>query len=253
MKTNTWQSGLSHSLAKQIRQRRWSPKRTLLLAGATLLLLYAGLLAAMPTDAAAARPASDTAPVAPQQAEPTAIAEQRESDPEEGVLAEGAVSPGLLAEFDRLAADSEPAAQEQFGGDTPGQSGAVSTIFASLLLIVAAIYGGVWLYRRYTGGGAQGGLAVGGGLLAVQESHAIGPNQKLHLVRVGEELLLIGATDQSISFLARCDGQQADSGGFSSHLQNAMSTEQSSGLDLSEGLQRLRSLSNSGFRGGGDD
>lgn len=240
MKTNTWQSGLSNSLAQQIRQRRWSPKRTLLLAGAALLLLYAGLLAAMPTDAAAARPVADNAPAALRQAEPTPAAEA------------GDVSPALLAEFDRLAADSEPAAQEQFGAENPGQSGAVSTIFASLLLIVAAIYGGVWLYRRYAGG-AQGGVAVGGGMLAVQESHAIGPNQKLHLVRVGEELLLIGATDQSISFLARCDGEQTDSGGFSSHLQSAMTTEQSSGLDLSEGLQRLRNLSNAGFRGGSDD
>lgn len=250
MKTPSWQSGLSQSLAAQINRRQLSPKRTLLVAGAVLVLLYAGLLAALPADAAvpAVGASEATQPLPAQfQTQPTPVA-----PPDRETARDEAVSPGLLAEYDRLAAGSDPFDAEESPAAPTDQSNAISTIFAGLFLIVAAIYGGVWLYKRY-GSGQGSGLAVGGQMLAVQESHAIGPHQKLHLVRVGDELLLIGATDQSISFLARYDGEVVGNTGFAGHLQNAMATEKSRGLDLSEGLQRLRNLSNSGFRGGSDD
>jgi len=96
---------------------------------------------------------------------------------------------------------------------------------------------------------------LGGRLLSVQESQSIGPNQKLHLVRMGNELLLIGATEQNISFLARYDGD-VTSDSFADHLQSAITPESeqsSSGLDLNDGLRRLRGVNRSGMRGGSND
>ena len=42
-----------------------------------------------------------------------------------------------------------------------------------------------------------------GGLIDVVSTTSIGPNRTLHVVRVGEEILLVGSTDHSITALAR--------------------------------------------------
>ena len=160
-----------------------------------------------------------------------------------------------MAEFDRLASNDGKVVREEFGADTQSPTGLVGTMVFSLLLIVVVIYGGVWLYKRSTAQARMNGLLADGRLLAVQESQTIGPNQKLHLVRMGDELLLIGATDQNISFLARYDGEQTNDS-FADHLQTAVTSgsgQKGSSPDLSEGLQRLRDLSRSGFRGGSND
>jgi len=238
MANPSWQATASAGLAQQIRQRRWSRRRTLAVTGLALLLLYAGLLSAVQGRAIAAPP---QAAVAPQSA-PTPQPAPAQAD-------ESSVSPALLAELERLqgggAIDSRA-----FGPESAEQNNPAGTLLFSLLLIAGAVYGGVWLYKRYSGNltAAQSG----GRLLAVQESQAIGPNQKLHLVRLGDELLLIGATEQNISFLARFDGDANDAS-FAEHLHSAIGPESSSGLDLSEGLQRLRELARSGKREGGDD
>ncbi len=231
-------------MADSMQSGHWSRRRTLAVSGAALLLLYIGLLWATGGRATAA-------PTLAQQSAPP-------PQPTSQATPEGkgeSLSPTLLAEFDRLASNNDEAATDSFGESEQTTSGVVSTMTLSLLLIVGAIYAGVWLYKRQTASGPAGGLLLGGRLLAVQESQTIGPNQKLHLVRMGDELLLIGATEQNISFLARYDGEVADSS-FAGHLQSATlpgSPVTNSGLDLNEGLQRLRELGRSTLRGGGGD
>ena len=43
----------------------------------------------------------------------------------------------------------------------------------------------------------------GGGMIDVVSTTPLGPNRALHVVRVGEEILLLGATDHSITALTR--------------------------------------------------
>ena len=248
MKISSWpmMKATSHNAAPAQRSR-WSRRRTLITAAGALLLLYAGLLFALRGNAQAAEPSASPA----QESSTPTPATGTDEAPQEN----GAVSPTFLAEFDRLAGNEEEGASEPFVAEERSTSGLVSTLLFSLMLIVASIYGGVWLYRRYAKPTSANGLLLGGRLLSVQESQSIGPNQKLHLVRMGNELLLIGATEQNISFLARYDGD-VTSDSFADHLQSAITpeSEQSgSGLDLSDGLRRLRGVNRSGMRGSSND
>ena len=47
------------------------------------------------------------------------------------------------------------------------------------------------------------GLVVVVGLIDVVSSTSIGPNRTLHVVRVGEEIILVGSTDHTITALTR--------------------------------------------------
>lgn len=252
MATSSWQTTVTTALASGMDRHKWSRRRTLAMSAAVLLALYVSLLWATGGNAATAPQAEGpTLPALPQPAVPP----QPATEPTPAASADGAVSPALLAEFDRLASNQGAVATDGFGESAQNPSGIVGTMTLSLLLILGAVYAGVWLYKRRGTPSGTDGLLPDGRLLAVQESQSIGPNQKLHLVRMGDELLLIAATEQNITFLARYDGETANDS-FADHLRSAItpgSGQKSAGLDLNEGLQRLRGYTRSGIRGGGDD
>lgn len=249
MKISSWQTNVTSQIATQAKRNGWSRQRTLISAASVLLLLYVGLLFALPDDAQAAPPSALPALSVAPQAAPTQTPTDGAGDTPP---ADGGVSPVLLAEFDRLAGNQGESVRQESSEESQSTPSMVSTLFFYLVLIVATIYGGVWLYKRYTMSANPGGLLVGGRLLAIQESQSIGPNQKLHLVRMGNELLLIGATEQNISFLARYDGDVANDS-FAEHLQSAITPDggqSSAGMDMGDRLRQLRNLNQSGFRGG---
>jgi flagellar protein FliO/FliZ len=74
-----------------------------------------------------------------------------------------------------------------------------------LALVVAVIWGGVaamrWYVRRMNGAKGRGAF----GALEVMETHALGPNRTLHLVRLGDRAVLIGATPERITQLLTVD------------------------------------------------
>jgi flagellar biogenesis protein FliO len=74
-------------------------------------------------------------------------------------------------------------------------------LMARLALVVAVIWVAVmamrWWVRRMQGGGSRGAL----GALEVIETHALGPNRALHLVRLGDRAVLVGATQERITQL----------------------------------------------------
>lgn len=51
----------------------------------------------------------------------------------------------------------------------------------------------------------------GDSLIDVVATTSIGPSRALHLVRVGEEIVLVGATDQSVNVIARIGAEDAPS------------------------------------------
>jgi flagellar biosynthetic protein FliO len=75
-------------------------------------------------------------------------------------------------------------------------------IIIKLVAVLLLIIGGAIFLRRWQ---VKSGLGRFGGRLSVVETVRLSPKQAVHLVRVGKQHLLIGATDQSISMLSIVD------------------------------------------------
>jgi flagellar biosynthetic protein FliO len=75
-------------------------------------------------------------------------------------------------------------------------------IIVKLIAVLLLIIGGAIFLRRWQ---VKSGLGRFGGHLNVVETVRLSPKQAVHLVRVGKQHLLIGATDQAISMLATVD------------------------------------------------
>lgn len=72
-------------------------------------------------------------------------------------------------------------------------------VFLRLILVVIAIYIAAMLFRRWQ----TGTLKRPDRQLSLLETLQLNPRRAIHLVRAGEQVFLIGATDQSISILGQ--------------------------------------------------
>lgn len=77
-------------------------------------------------------------------------------------------------------------------------TGVIIKLISVLLLIIGAAV----LLRRWQ---LKGGFQKKNGQLGVLETIRLSPRQAIHLVRVGDRHLLIGATDQSINILTQIE------------------------------------------------
>jgi flagellar biosynthetic protein FliO len=64
-----------------------------------------------------------------------------------------------------------------------------------LVVVVALIYGVYWLLKRYSG--SKSGRSDG--RMAIVATTALAPNRALHLVSVGDELVLVGSAEQGVT------------------------------------------------------
>jgi flagellar biosynthetic protein FliO len=71
-------------------------------------------------------------------------------------------------------------------------------ILVKLSLIVGLIYGALWVFRRWRGADLRSGAKK----IDVLETVHLSPRRAIHLVRAGDREVLIGATDQNITFLS---------------------------------------------------
>jgi flagellar biogenesis protein FliO len=78
--------------------------------------------------------------------------------------------------------------------------------FIKMLLILGVLVGALVAVGRWKGGVMQSQARR----LSIIETTRLGPKQALHLVRVGERMLLIGATDQGMSALLEVDPAQVE-------------------------------------------
>lgn len=109
----------------------------------------------------------------------------------------------LLAPSLVLAADGErtPLGIEGSGApsapETVGASGGtlVRTI-VGLAIVIGVIYGLTWVLRQVKSSKAE---AAGGSGLATLASLPLGTNRSLHLVRAGDEVVLVGAGDHGVT------------------------------------------------------
>lgn len=93
------------------------------------------------------------------------------------------------------------------GGEQVGTgSGSIARVLVGLLIVVAVIYGVTWLLKQLKGGGAQTPSADG---LEQLTSLPLQGGGALSLVRVGDELLLVGSGANGASTLRRYTEEEA--------------------------------------------
>jgi len=88
-----------------------------------------------------------------------------------------------------------------------GEGGGTMLRLGIGLIVVMGLIAAVWYVlkriqrSRYPALDEKGGAGTGG-LIDVVTTTSLGPNRSLHLVRVGDELVLIGSTDHGVTSLA---------------------------------------------------
>lgn len=82
----------------------------------------------------------------------------------------------------------------------PSYGDALLRMVLALVGVSAGVLGAAWVFRRL---GEK--RARGGSVLQVIESRSLGPRQSVHLMKVGDEYLLIGVSDGHIATLAGAD------------------------------------------------
>jgi flagellar protein FliO/FliZ len=148
-------------------RRRTRPTAPRTTARARLAALAAGLATTAPTAGpAAAQAGTRSAPV----------------DPETLPIPEGSPAPTSLS----------------------GEGGGTLLRLGIGLIVVIGLIAAVWFVMKRIQRGRYPALEEGGpALIDVVTTTPLGPNRSLHLVRVGEELVLVGSTDHSVTGLAR--------------------------------------------------
>ena len=90
---------------------------------------------------------------------------------------------------------------------------------AATAIVIALIFGLAWIARRFTGGAASGGL------IRVRSAAAVGARERVVIVEVGEQWLVLGVASGQVSLLAtlpRSELPDAPAGSrFSAHLAHA--------------------------------
>ncbi len=98
------------------------------------------------------------------------------------------------------------------GGSNAATNGMGDTIVRmgiGLLVVVGLVLGVWYLMKRARRSSMPGMGSSGKGLVDVVATTPLGPTRFLHLVRVGGELILLGATDHTITAVARLTPDEA--------------------------------------------
>jgi flagellar biogenesis protein FliO len=84
------------------------------------------------------------------------------------------------------------------GSETLSTAGLVFEVILKLGVVLVLIYASLYFLRRWQVG-RPGGLPP---QVTILETTRLSPRQALHLVRVGSQVMLIGATDHSLALLS---------------------------------------------------
>jgi len=82
----------------------------------------------------------------------------------------------------------------------------VLDVYLKLGVVIALLYGGVYVFRRWQ----VHPLNRSRRRMTVLETTRLTPRQAIHLVKIGTQVLVIGATDQSLATLAEFSLAEAD-------------------------------------------
>jgi flagellar protein FliO/FliZ len=128
------------------------------------------------------------------------------------LVAGAALSAHLLLPALALADRASESTPVNLGGDADAApahvgGGSFARVIAGLFVVVAAIYGVTWLLKRLKGVGGTG--SGRSGAMEAVSSLALAGGGTLHLVRVGDELLLVGSGSQGATTLRGWEVEEA--------------------------------------------
>jgi flagellar protein FliO/FliZ len=133
----------------------------------------------------------------------------------------------LMAAFPAMAEPAAPQAQLSTATRTPDTLSTLVSLGLGLLAVIAIIYGCAWLIRRMTGMTGMNNSAI-----KVVSVMALGARERIAVVDVAGQQLLLGITPSTIRTLHVFDepvvkaGGSAPSGEFARKLQSLMSKTQ---------------------------
>jgi flagellar biosynthetic protein FliO len=118
---------------------------------------------------------------------------------------------------DQAGLNDQAAPNVAYKGREFSVAGSIVKMVAALALVVAAIYGGVYLLRKIMGPKySRNGQSD---ILEVVETAHIGPRKSVSLVRVGGKSVLIGTTDSHIAVLTELDDAQTETALAAKHVE----------------------------------
>ncbi|WP_100639441.1 flagellar biosynthetic protein FliO [Marinobacter salexigens] len=131
----------------------------------------------------------------------------------------------LLLTGSALAEESAKATQSTAGkavGNAPDTLGTLLSLGAGLLAVIAIIYGCAWIIRRMNGMTGMNNSAI-----KVVSVMAIGARERIALIEVGGQQILLGITPSAIRTLQVfeepvVEAGKANSGDFAKRLQGMM-------------------------------
>ena len=97
----------------------------------------------------------------------------------------------------------EPDAESPLGG-----ASFVFDLILAFLFLMGVLFIGLYVVRRWQ----RGGSASGAHRLQILESKHLSPKQAVHLIRAGQRLFVVGATDQGISLISEIENEPVVSG-----------------------------------------
>lgn len=117
-----------------------------------------------------------------------------------------AVTDEEIQNLDTTSTGPDPAPQLATGG----AAGSGLRVLLGLLAVVAVIFVVWWILKRTNRGRAPGtSRGSTSGVVSVLSTTSVGANRNLHLVRVGDDVLLLGSTEHGIAALHTLDHESA--------------------------------------------
>jgi len=80
-----------------------------------------------------------------------------------------------------------------------GGAGAIARMVVGLAIVLLVVYGIYWLLKKRYRSGSRG--IVADGRLEIVATTALAGNRAVHLLRAGDELILVGSSEQSVTGL----------------------------------------------------
>ena len=114
-----------------------------------------------------------------------------------------------------------PTSTNQQAGELFNSTAWMTGVFLKLILVLGLIYGAAILYKRTMTGSINNPQKQ----MRIQETLNLTPKRSLHIVKVGEQTLLIGATDQGINLLSELS-VESDNDHFQAVLEQAVAENQ---------------------------
>ena len=95
------------------------------------------------------------------------------------------------------------------GSAASSQGPGLIRLFVGMLVVVGVILAVRWLLKTYAKSKFPG-LAAAAGTIEIVATKPLAPNRALHVVRLGDETLLIGSTEQAITALRALSAEESE-------------------------------------------